>query len=106
MFAELVIEKGLSGSTLQALLKKDYGLKPSVQASLKSVYHLRQLIDLMNDGLGGDSWTKESTSDSWSDQHPEPIEFWRRDIVEAACWMLRQPAFEEYLSYTPKRCFS
>jgi hypothetical protein len=105
-FAELVTSKGLPANVIDDLLKGSCGLKESVRDSLKSNYHLRQKIDAMEDGLGHGSWKKATLQMAWNVQHPDAIEFWHRDIIECAKWLLRQPAYEEHLTYTPKRCFN
>jgi len=61
----------------------------------------------MEDGLGVNSWKKSRLENvTWNEQHSrEPIEFWYRDIIECAKWLLRQPAYAEHLSYTPQQRF-
>lgn len=105
-FAELVTSKGLPANVIDALLKGNCGLKDSLRASLKSNYRLRQKIDAMEDGLGHGSWKKASLDMGWNEQHPDPIEFWWRDLIECVKWLLRQPAYEEHLTYAPKRCYN
>jgi hypothetical protein len=60
----------------------------------------------MEDGLGHGSWKKATLPMAWSVQYLDAIEFWHRDLIQCAKWLLRQPAYEEYLTYTPKRCFN
>jgi hypothetical protein len=88
------------------MLKGNYGLKDCVRDSLKSNYHLRQKIDRMEDGLGHGSWKKSSLSMAWNEQHPDNIAFWHRDLIGCAQWLLRQPAYEDHLTYVPVRCFN
>lgn len=104
-FAHLVTSKGLPATVIDDLLKGHCGMKESVSNSLKSNYHLRKKIDLMGDGLGHESWKKAKLDMVWNEQHPDPIEFWHRDIIVCAKWLLRQPAYEEHLTYAPKKCF-
>jgi hypothetical protein len=37
---------------------------------------------------------------------PEPIEYYCRDILQCAWWLLQQPAYEEHLAYAPGRHFN
>lgn len=106
-FAELVTTKHLSGSVVDSMLKGNCGLNADIRNALKSNYHLRQKIDQMGDGLGVKSWRKAYLQGiTWNEQHPdEPIEFWYRDLIECTKWLLRQPAYEEHLSYAPQRQF-
>jgi hypothetical protein len=103
-FAELTTTNGLAGGVIQALLKCNCGLKDDLTHSCKSNYHLWTKIDLMEDGLGVDSWEKSWLENiTWNEQHArEPIEFWHRDIIECTKWLLRQPAYAEHLSYVPQ----
>ena len=105
-FAELVTLQGLSAGVIDNMLKGNYGLKDSLCSSLKSNYHLRQKIDRMEDGLGHGSWKKSKLSMAWNDQHPDNIPFWHRDVIECAKWLLRQPAYEDHLTYAPIRSFN
>ena len=105
-FAELVTLKGLSAGVIDEMLKGNYGPKDSLHCSLKSKDHLRQLIDRTEDGLGYSSWKRSTLSLAWNEQHPDNIVFWHRDIIECAKWLLRQPAYEDHLNYTPMRCFT
>jgi len=106
-FAEVATTMGLAGSVIEALLKGDCGLKDNLKHSLKSNYHLRKKIDQMEDGLRFDSWEKSWLENiTWNEQHAgEPIEFWHRDIIKCAKWLLRQLAYAEHLSYAPQQPF-
>jgi hypothetical protein len=77
-----------------------------VNHPVSSVYHVKQRIDEMEDGLGHQSWTRETTNGQWTDAHPEPISFYRRDILTCARWLLRQPAYDGQLKYAPERHFN
>ena len=105
-FAELVTLQGLSAGVIDNMLKGNCGLKDTLCSSLRSNYHLRLKIDRMEDGLGHGSWKKSELSMTWNDQHPDNISFWHRDIVACAKWLLRQPAYEDQLTYAPIRSFN
>jgi len=106
-FVEVVTTKGLTGSVIETLLNGDCGLKDDLKHSIKSNYHFWKKIYQMEDGLGVDSLKKSWLENvTWNEQHSrEPIEFWHRDIIECAKWLLRQPAYAEHLSYAPQQWF-
>ena len=105
-FAELVTLKGIPANVIDTMLKGNYGLDKGVCAALKSNYHLRQMIDRMEDGLGHGSWKKSELSMAWNEQHPDNIVFWHRDLICCARWILRQQAYGKHLVYAPVRCFN
>jgi hypothetical protein len=105
-FAELVTSKGLPTNVIDDLLKGNCGLEESVSDSLKSNYHLQQTIDAMEDSLGHGFWKNATLPMAWSLEYPDENEFWHCHLIEYAKWLLRQPANEEHLTYTPKRCFN
>jgi len=80
-FAELVTSKGLPANVMDDLLKNKRGLKDSVRSSLKSNYHRRQKIDVMEDGLGYDSCKKATLSITLKVQHQYSIEFRQGDLI-------------------------
>ncbi|KAI5852013.1 hypothetical protein BZA05DRAFT_445175 [Tricharina praecox] len=103
----MMIAGKLSTKTIDKMLKESVGIKDETKASLKSNYHLRQMLDRMEDGLGASS-CRESQLDNmvWNAQHTkEPIEFWHRDIIECGKWLLQQRAYTQYLSYAPEKRF-
>ena len=59
----------------------------------------------MDSGLGMNSWEYHTTDLRWKDQDENPICYWRRNILEVAKWLLRQPAYRNHLVYGPKRCY-
>jgi hypothetical protein len=86
---------------IDELLKGDFPLEPSVKRSFASNYHLQKKLDMMDDGLGLQSWSKAVTNLTWNSNHPEPIEFYHRRLIEVAKWLLMQPYFEDYQNYNP-----
>jgi hypothetical protein len=37
----------------------------------------------------------------WNDIHQRPIRYWSRDIIKSMRWLMRQPAYLEYLIFAP-----
>jgi hypothetical protein len=99
--ARWFITSGVSGTAIDELLKGDYPLDDSVKRSLGSNYILRKKLDMMDDGLGLESWSKAVTNVAWNSNHPEPVEFYHRNPIEVAKWLLMQPYFEGFQSYNP-----
>jgi hypothetical protein len=93
------------GTAIDELLKGDFPLDESVKRSLGSNYTFRKKLDLMDDGLGLQSWSKAVTSVTWNSNHPEPIEFYHRNPIEVAKWLLMQPYFEGSQRYNPVKRF-
>ncbi|KAF8798866.1 hypothetical protein BYT27DRAFT_7032834, partial [Phlegmacium glaucopus] len=54
-----------------------------------------EIIDVVGDKLGNDR----------KEMH-EKVELWRRDPVDCVMELLGNPAFKEFISYTPERVFS
>jgi hypothetical protein len=106
-FAEMVIVEKFSAKSIDRMLKDSVGVKDEIKASLKSNYCLRQMLDRMEDGHGASSWRISYLENIvWNAQHAkEPINFWHRDIVECAKWLLKQPAYAKHLSYAPQQLF-
>lgn len=103
--ARWFITSGVSGMAIDELLKGDFPLDESVKRSLGSNYTFRMKLDLMDDGLGLQSWSKAVTNVTWNSNHPEPIEFYHRNPIEVAKWLLMQPYFEGHQSYNPVKRF-
>jgi hypothetical protein len=103
-FAEMVIIEKFSAKSIDKILKDTIGVKDEIKASLKSNYCLRRILDRMEDGLGASTWQiSRFESIIWNVQHAKvPIQFWHRDIVECAKWLLKQPAYAKHLSYAPQ----
>lgn len=99
--ARWCVTSGVPAWAIDELLKGDFPLEPSVKRSFASNYHLRKKLDMMDDGLGLQSWSKAVTNLTWNSNHPEPIEFYHRRPIEVAKWLLMQPYFEEYQNYNP-----
>jgi hypothetical protein len=91
----------VTAGAIDELLKGDYPLSDSVKRSLGSNYLLRKKLDMMDDGLGLQSWLKAETKTTWNSNHPEPIEFYHRSPIEVAKWLLMQPYLEDYQTYNP-----
>jgi hypothetical protein len=59
-------------------------------------------LESMEDGLGIGSWAKRKTERNWNAHHDkEPIEFWYRDPIAVAKWLLRQPCNSRRIVYHP-----
>jgi hypothetical protein len=111
-FSEILIPYGASRALIDDLLKVDSGkvdsgkvdsgLQVSVKESLKSSYILHQKIDSMRDGIGPHSWNQQTTNLRWNKSCPQPIEFYSRDIVSCAQWLLSQRAYKDQLVYAPE----
>jgi hypothetical protein len=85
------------------LLKDDSGLQLSIKQSLKSTYILKQKIDKICDGLGHGSWCKQTTNLFWNKSHQQPIEFYSRNILICAKWLLKQKGYQHDLVYAPEK---
>jgi hypothetical protein len=83
LFSRFMVEFSIGEGAMDHLLKT---LLPSlgVQHAVRSVYAVKKRIDEMQDGLGQRSWHRQRTGLRWHDAHPEPIEFYSRDIVQCA----------------------
>jgi hypothetical protein len=105
MLARFMIEYGVTETAMDHLLKT---LLPSlgVHNAVRSVYTIKQRVDDMRDGLGHESWRLRTSELEWNDEHPGPIEYYSRDITQCARWLLRQPAYEDHLTYAPERHFN
>ena len=99
--ARWFVTSGVPVSAIDELLKGDFPLAPSVKRSFASNYLLRKKFDMMDDGLGLQSWSKAVTKIAWNENHPEPIEFYHRCPIQVAKWLLMQPYFEKYQNYNP-----
>jgi hypothetical protein len=99
--ARWFITNGVTAKAIDELLKGDYPLSDSVKRSFGSNYHLRKKLDMMDDGLGLQSWLRAETKVTWNSNHPEPIEFYHRSPIEVAKWLLMQPYLEDYQTYNP-----
>jgi hypothetical protein len=104
-FADLMISKGIASNVVDSLLKGNYGVKDYVKDELRSVHQVKKKIDQMTDGLGHESWRRSTLHMGWNEAHPEPIEYWNRDIILCMRWLMRQPAYKDHLAYTPERRF-
>jgi hypothetical protein len=60
----------------------------------------------MPDCLGPRSWNQHTTNLRWNQSYPHVIEFYSRDIVRCAKWLLRQEAYKDELVYTPEHRYS
>jgi hypothetical protein len=105
MLAQYMVEFGIGEGAMDHLLKT---VLPSlgVHHAVRSVHAVKQRIDQMTDGLGHQSWSKNTTTMQWNTAHPAPIEFYSRDILRCARWLLEQPAYEDDLVYAPERHFN
>jgi hypothetical protein len=105
MLAQYMVDFGITDGAMDHLLKT---VLPSlgVHHAVRSVHAVKQRIDQMTDGLGHRSWSKITTALQWNDAHPAPIEFYSRDILRCARWLLQQPAYEDDLVYAPERHFN
>jgi hypothetical protein len=99
-----MVEYGIGEGAMDHLLKT---LLPSlgVHHAVRSVYSIKQGINQMQDGLGHQSWHRRTVPMHWNDAHPQPIEFYARDILPCARWLLQQPAYADDLVYAPERHF-
>lgn len=78
-------------------------IKESIKRSFQSSYKLRKLIDRMPDGLGWRSWNRVETQLAWNKEHPQPISFYCRDLVDVGRWLLRQLCYRDVMTYAPVR---
>jgi hypothetical protein len=105
MLARFMVTYNISEVAMDHLLKTVLpGL--SVDHAVSPVYHGKRHINAMEDGLGNGSWSRETTNWQWTDAHRKPIEFYCRDVLTCARWLLRQPAYDGQLTYTPERHFN
>jgi hypothetical protein len=105
MLAQYMVDFGITDGAMDHLLKT---VLPSlgVHHAVRSVHAVKKRIDQMQDGLGHQSWRRNTTTLQWNDAHPAPIEFYSRDILRCARWLLQQPAYEDDLVYAPERHFN
>jgi hypothetical protein len=105
MLGRYRVELGISDGAMNHLLKTSLPFL-GVNHAVRSVYAIMQCVDQKKDCPGHHSWRRETTERRWNDAHPEPIEFYSRDIVHCAQWLLRQPAYDDHLVYSPERQFN
>jgi hypothetical protein len=60
----------------------------------------------MCDGLGHGSWCKQTTNLFWDKSHQQPIEFYSRNILICAKWLLKQKGYQHDLVYAPEKRFN
>lgn len=105
-FAKWLVDCEVPVKAIDSLFNGSKGPMPdlgSVKKSFSSAYQLQNLIDKMPDGLGWQSWNRNITDLAWSDDHPEPITFYSRNVCEIGKWLIRQPVFGTNMSYAPVR---
>jgi hypothetical protein len=68
---------------------------------------IQRLVASIRDGKGLGKWGFHTLPDMrWKNDHPEPITYWSRDIIQCSRLLLRQPAFVGNRTYAPERCFN
>jgi hypothetical protein len=84
-----------------------YPLHESTKQSLNSTHTLKRSLEAMEGGLGMGSWSKATSTElRWNVFHDkDPVEFWWRDPITVARWLLRQPCNSESLVYHPEKRF-
>jgi len=74
--------------------------------SFKNWNGVQELMASMPDDQAVGGWELHTLEDMrWNDNHQWPIKYWSRDIIKSMRWLIRQPAYAEYIIYTPQRCF-
>lgn len=99
-FATWLVESGLPIKQIDALLKGNMPLDPSLPRCFKSWYLLKKQLDEFDSGLGMSSWHAGECNTTWSEDSDEIVKFYYRDIKEVAKWLLRQPYHEAHMAYT------
>ena len=94
-----------TGGLINDLLNVE-GLLGEDSLRLKSNYTLRAEIEKMDDGLGPSSWSSQTLDLSWSPAHPDKIRLYYRDLHDCVRWLLRQPAYEDEMTYAPERRYN
>jgi hypothetical protein len=91
--AEWLVENNLPQAAIDQQLSGDYPLQESSKRSLKSTHTLKRRLEDMGSGLGMGSWSKATSIElRWNALHDkDPVEFWWRDPITVARWLLRQP---------------
>jgi len=75
--------------------------------SFKNGDGVQKLVASMLDDLALGEWELHTLEDMrWNDNHQRPIKYWSRDIIKSMRWLMRQPAYSEYLIDAPQRCFN
>jgi hypothetical protein len=105
--AEWLVENDLPQAAIDQLLSGDYPLHESTKQSLKSTHTLNRRLEDMEGGLGMGSWSKATSIElRWNALHDkDPVEFWWRDPITVARWLLRQPCNSASLMYHPGKRF-
>jgi hypothetical protein len=105
ILARYMVDFDITDGAMDHLLKT---VLPSlgVHHTVRSVHAVKQRIDQMTDGLGHQSWSKNTITMQWKTAHPAPIEFYSRDILRCVWWLLKQPAYADDLVYAPERHFN
>jgi hypothetical protein len=104
--AEWLTQYDVPESEIDELLKAAFPLPESTRQSLGSAHTLKGKLESMDGGLGKGAWNKHKTELQWNAHHDEePIEFWYRDPIAVAKWLLGQPCNSRRLVYHPEKRF-
>jgi len=75
--------------------------------SFKKGDGVQKLVGSMLDDQALGEWELHTLKDmKWNNNHQLPIKSWSRDIIKSMRWLMRQPAYPEYLIYAPQLCFN
>ena len=97
-------KKGMKTYYDDVLREKNTGLH---FPNFKNGDGVKKLVAAMPDDKALGEWERHTLLDMrWNSDHPQPIKYWSRNIIKGMRWLLRQPAYAEYLTYAPQRSFS